>query len=112
MDVLTVLAEVGGLQRQLLGNSRELADHQGGITSILDRLEIRGLVKRMPSRNDRRIVQVRLSAQRTQRLRKLYPELARSNRALFERVLRPEPMRELAKSLDLPIRGLEAQSES
>jgi len=66
----------------------------------------------MPSRNDRRIVQVRLSAQRTQRLRKLYPELAPSNRALFERVLRPEPMRELAKSLDLPIRGLEAQSES
>jgi hypothetical protein len=52
-----------------------------------------------------------LSAKGIELVRKLYPELARSDQVLFERGLRPEQVREFAKSLDLLIRGLERQSE-
>jgi MarR family transcriptional regulator, 2-MHQ and catechol-resistance regulon repressor len=112
MDVLAVLAD--GVESSI--TCSEIAEKtlitKGGITGILDRLEARGLVKRMPSRDDRRSIQVRLSAKGTELLRKLYPELARSNRALFERALRPEQLREFAKSLDLLIHGLGRQNES
>ena len=54
---------------------------------------------------------MRLSAKGIELVRKLNPELARSNQALFERALRPEQLREFARSLDLLIRGLERQSE-
>jgi MarR family transcriptional regulator, 2-MHQ and catechol-resistance regulon repressor len=112
MDVLTVLADAVDSTVTCSEIAEKTLITKGGITGILDRLEARGLVKRMPSRDDRRRVQVRLSAKGIELLRKLYPELARSNRALFERALRPEQMREFAKALDLLIRGLEGQRES
>ena len=112
MDVLSVLADAGDSGV----TCSEIADRtlitKGGITGILDRLEARALIKRMPSRDDRRSVRVRLSAKGTEFLRKVYPALARSNRALFERELRAEQLKEFAKSLDLLIRGLERQTES
>jgi MarR family transcriptional regulator, 2-MHQ and catechol-resistance regulon repressor len=112
MDVLAVVADAvySGITCSEIAEKTLIT--KGGITGILDRLEARGLVKRMPSRDDRRSIQVRLSAKGSDLLRKLYPELARSNRALFERALRPEQLREFAKSLDLLIHGLERQSES
>jgi len=112
MDVLSVLADAvdSGLTCSEIAERTLIT--KGGITGILDRLEARALVKRMPSRDDRRSVRVRLSAKGIELLRKLYPALAQSNRALFERELRPEQLREFAKSLDLLIRGLERKSEA
>ena len=107
MDVLSVLADALDSSVTCSEIAERTLITKGGITGILDRLEARGLIKRIPSRDDRRSVRVRLSAKGAELLRKLYPALARSNRALFERELRPEQLREFAKSLDLLIRGLD-----
>jgi MarR family transcriptional regulator, 2-MHQ and catechol-resistance regulon repressor len=112
MDVLTVLADAADSSVTCSEIAEKTLITKGGITGILDRLEARRLVKRMPSRDDRRSFQVRLSTKGIELVRKLYPELARSNQALFERALRPEQVREFARSLDLLIRGLERQSEA
>jgi len=80
---------------------------KGGITGILDRLEARGLVKRIHSREDRRSVRVRLSAKGIELFRKLCPALARSNRAIFEKVFQPEQHQEFGKFLRMLISGLE-----
>jgi MarR family transcriptional regulator, 2-MHQ and catechol-resistance regulon repressor len=80
---------------------------KGGITGILDRLEARGLVKRIHSREDRRSVTVRLSAKGIELFRKLCPALGRSNRAIFEKIFGPEQHKEFGKFLHMLIRGLE-----
>jgi MarR family transcriptional regulator, 2-MHQ and catechol-resistance regulon repressor len=80
---------------------------KGGITGILDRLEARGLVKRINSRDDRRSVMVRLSAKGIELFRKLCPALARGNREIFEKVFEPAQHKEFGKLLHLLIEGLE-----
>jgi DNA-binding PadR family transcriptional regulator len=82
---------------------------KGGITGLLDRLEVRGLVRRLPSRADRRSVLVQLSAKGVELFRKLYPEVVRSNRSIFEKALRPEQMKQLTCLLTLLIRRLESE---
>ena len=107
IDVLRTLAadEGGGL------SCSEIADRtlitKGGITGILDRLEARGLIKRIQSRDDRRSVNVRLSAKGVELYRKFYPEFARSNRYLLERAFKPEQMKEFSKLLKILIHSLE-----
>ena len=107
IDVLNVLA---GAETESLSCS-EIAERtlitKGGITGILDRLEARGLVKRVPSRDDRRSVLVRLSAKGAELYRKFYPELVRSNRYLIERAFKPEQLKEFNKLLELLNRSLE-----
>ncbi len=80
---------------------------KGGITGILDRLEARGLVKRLHSREDRRSVTVRLSAKGIELFRKLCPALARANRAIFDRVFQPEQQKEFSNFLNMLISDLE-----
>jgi MarR family transcriptional regulator, 2-MHQ and catechol-resistance regulon repressor len=82
---------------------------KGGITGVLDRLEARGLVKRVPSRDDRRSVMVRLSAKGAELFSKFYPELARKDRDIFDKAFRPEQMKEFSKLLALLVRSLEAE---
>jgi MarR family transcriptional regulator, 2-MHQ and catechol-resistance regulon repressor len=107
IDVVRTLAtdQGGGL------SCSEIADRtlitKGGITGILDRLEARGLTKRIQSRDDRRSVNVRLSAKGVELYRKFYPELAHSNRYLFERAFKPEQMKEFSKLLEILIHSLE-----
>ena len=107
IDVLRTLA---GAERDGLSCS-EIADKtlitKGGITGILDRLEARGLIKRIPSRSDRRSVMVRLSAKGVELYRKLYPELARSSRYLLERAFNPAQMKEFSNLLQILNRSLE-----
>jgi hypothetical protein len=55
-----------------------------------------GLVKRMPSRDDRRCVLVRPSSKGVELFRKIYPEGARCNRSLFEKAFKPEQVKELS----------------
>lgn len=110
IDVLVTIAGVEGGEGL---SCSEIADRtlitKGGITGILDRLEARGLIKRIQSRDDRRSVNVRLSAKGAELFRKLYPELVRSNRYLLERAFKPEQMREFSRLLDQLIHSLEAR---
>jgi MarR family transcriptional regulator, 2-MHQ and catechol-resistance regulon repressor len=109
MDVIVVLARAEGASL----NCSEIAERtlitKGGITGLLDRLEARGLVKRMPSRDDRRSVLVRLSAKGFELYNRLYPESVRCNRFLFERAFKPQQLKELNGLLELLIRSLETQ---
>jgi MarR family transcriptional regulator, 2-MHQ and catechol-resistance regulon repressor len=111
MDVLSALARAEGASL----NCSEIAERtlitKGGITGLLDRLEARGLVKRIPSRDDRRSVLVRLSAKGIELFRKLYPESVRYHRSLFEEAFKPQQMKEFNKLLELLIRSLETQKE-
>jgi MarR family transcriptional regulator, 2-MHQ and catechol-resistance regulon repressor len=109
VDVLTVLANAGEANLTCSEIAEKTLITKGGITGILDRLEARGFIKRTPSRDDRRSVLVRLSAKGIEFFRKFYPELARNNRALFEKAFRPEQLKEFDKLLNLLVRSLEAE---
>jgi MarR family 2-MHQ and catechol resistance regulon transcriptional repressor len=109
VDVLSVLADAGEASLTCSEIAEKTLITKGGITGILDRLEARGFIKRMPSREDRRSVLVRLSAKGGEFFRKFYPELIRNNRALFEKAFRPDQLKELSKLLNLLIRSLEAE---
>ncbi len=109
LDVLSALARADDASL----NCSEIAERtlitKGGITSILDRLEARGLIKRIPSRDDRRSILVRLSPKGVAFFRKIYPEVARSNREMFEKAFGPAEMKEFGKLIALLVQSMEAQ---
>jgi MarR family 2-MHQ and catechol resistance regulon transcriptional repressor len=107
MDVLSALARTDGESISCSEIAERTLITKGGITGILDRLEARGLVKRFPSSDDRRSVLVRLSAKGIELFRKLYPELARSNRSILERAFKREQLKEFSQLLEVLIRSIE-----
>jgi MarR family 2-MHQ and catechol resistance regulon transcriptional repressor len=110
MDVLGALARAQGASLSCSEIAERTLITKGGITGLLDRLEARALVRRIPSRDDRRSVRVQLSAKGVELFRKLYPELVRGNRSLLEKAFRPDQMKEFSQLLALLIRNLETQS--
>jgi len=107
MDVLSTLARTDGESITCSEIAERTLITKGGITGILDRLEARGLVKRFPSSDDRRSVLVRLSSKGVELFRKLYPELARSNRSILERAFKPQQMKEFSRLLEVLIQSIE-----
>jgi DNA-binding MarR family transcriptional regulator len=95
-------------------NCSEIAEKtlitKGGITKVLDRLETRGLVKRVPSRDDRRSISIQLSAKGVEFWREFFPDVGRSAREVFEKAFRPEQMKQFSKLLALLLRSLQADS--
>lgn len=108
IDVLNTLASAEGATLNCSEIAEQTLITKGGITGILDRLEARGLVKRVPSRDDRRSVLVRLSAKGVDLFCKLYPELTRANRAFLEKAFTAEQMKLLSGLLQLLIHSLES----
>jgi DNA-binding MarR family transcriptional regulator len=108
MDVIGALAKAEEASLSCSEIAERTLITKGGITGIIDRLEARGLVKRMPSRDDRRCVLVRPSAKGVELFRKIHPEKGRCNRSLFEKAFKPEQVKELTSLLELLIRSLEA----
>jgi DNA-binding MarR family transcriptional regulator len=110
MDVLSALARTDGESISCSEIAERTLITKGGITGILDRLEARGLVKRFPSSDDRRSVLVRLSSKGVELFRKLYPELARSNRSILERAFKPQQMKEFNRLLEVLIHSIERRT--
>lgn len=108
VDVLMALGNAEDISLTCSEIAEKTLITKGGITGILDRLEARGLVKRIHSRDDRRSVTVRLSAKGVELFRKLCPALARANRAIFEKVFQPAQHAEFGKLLNLLIGELES----
>jgi MarR family transcriptional regulator, 2-MHQ and catechol-resistance regulon repressor len=108
VDVLMALGNTADASLTCSEIAEKTLMTKGGITGLLDRLEARGLVKRIHSREDRRSVRVRLSAKGIELFRKLCPALGRSNRAIFEKIFHPEQHKEFGKLLHMMIEGLES----
>lgn len=92
-DVLSAL----GRAREPSLNCSEIAEGtlitKGGITRVLDRLEARGLLKRVPSRDDRRSVSIQLSAKGLEFCRNFFPEVTYGARETLEEALGPKQVK-------------------
>lgn len=109
-DVLSTIARAPEGQLNCSEIAEKTVITKSGITKILDRLEARGLVKRVPSRDDRRSISIQLTAKGVEFWRRFYPEIARSAQEVFEKAFRPEQMKQFSKLLALLLRSLEAES--
>jgi len=108
---------LGALARSEAGlNCSEIAETtlitKGGITGILDRLEARGLVNRIPSRDDRRSIRALLTEKGVEFCRKLFLKLADDNEDIFAKTLNPEETQQLTKLLTLLVRSMEADKQA
>jgi MarR family transcriptional regulator, 2-MHQ and catechol-resistance regulon repressor len=109
VDVLAALA------RSEIGlNCSEIADAtlitKGGITGILDRLEARGLVQRIPSRDDRRSTRIQLTEKGVEFCRELFAKLFDNDEEIFGKALKPAQIKLLTKLLTSLVRSMEADS--
>jgi MarR family transcriptional regulator, 2-MHQ and catechol-resistance regulon repressor len=109
VDVLMALAGAPDATLSCSEITEKTLITKGGITGVLDKFEARGLVKRMPCREDRRSILVRLTPKGVEFFRKFYPQLVRGKRSVFEKAFRPEQMKEFSKLLDLLLRSLEQE---
>ncbi|HEV2170003.1 MAG TPA: MarR family transcriptional regulator [Candidatus Binatus sp.] len=104
---------LGALARSETGlNCSEIAEAtlitKGGITGILDRLEARGRVQRIPSRDDRRSVRAQLTDKGVEFCRELFMKCVDDVDELFAKALRPAQTKQLTQLLTLLVRSLEA----
>ena len=114
LSQVDVLAALGRSEAGL--NCSEIAEAtlitKGGITGVLDRLEARGFVQRIPSRDDRRSIRARLTEKGVEFCRELFLKLADDNEEIFAKALKPEQTRQLVKLLTLLVRSMEADSQA
>lgn len=74
--VLNVLQKMGSVPLKKIGD--ELLVTGANITCVVDNLEKQSLVKRVPSKTDRRVINAELTAKGKQKLTKIYPEHIKS----------------------------------
>jgi DNA-binding MarR family transcriptional regulator len=111
VDVLAALARSeAGL------NCSEIAETtlitKGGITGILDRLEARGFVQRLPSREDRRSIRIQLTEKGVEFCRELFAKLVNDDEEIFAKALNPAQIKQLSKLLTLVVRSIEHNGET
>ena len=82
-----------------------MIDRDPDVTRLVDRLERRGLVKRLRSSTDRRVVEVGITAQGLKLVRDLDPHARRMPKALLGH-LGPVRLRQLTKLLEAVISDL------
>jgi MarR family 2-MHQ and catechol resistance regulon transcriptional repressor len=99
-DVIATLGNTPGM------TCRELSEKtlvtKGTLTGVLDRLQARGLVRRSPSRTDRRSIHVQLTARGDELFRRVFPRAVATLRPYFERALdarQAETLRDLLARL-------------
>ena len=84
-DVLVTLGDTEGM------TCRELSEQtlvtKGTLTGVLDRLEKKGLIERVPSQEDRRSIFIRLTPKGDARFREVFPAHIRYMKPYFERAL-------------------------
>ena len=86
-DVIATLGDTEGM------TCRELSEKtlvtKGTLTGVLDRLETKGLVARVPSREDRRSIFIRLTPKGDALFQKVFPSHIHYMKPYFERALTP-----------------------
>ncbi|HLG21449.1 MAG TPA: MarR family transcriptional regulator [Candidatus Manganitrophaceae bacterium] len=96
-DVIATLGDTPGM------TCRELSEQtlvtKGTLTGVLDRLEAKGLTERVPGREDRRCVFIRLTAKGEETFKKVFPAHVYHIKPYFERALAPPQMKQLRNLL-------------
>ncbi len=107
LGVLEAILHKGRLTPRDLG--RKVLTSAGNMTDVLDKLECRGLLRRVPSCTDRRSVEVELTDAGRRQIAGLFPDHARD----IARAIGPLTSAELRTLGDLLRRvGLEAEDSS
>jgi DNA-binding MarR family transcriptional regulator len=104
-DVLAELTRAGKRGFTFLELSRLLLVTSGNLTGIVDRLEARGLVRRVPDQTDRRVVRVSLTSKGRAMSRRMLPRHAQ-DLAQALAFMPPAGLRRLRSLLDQIRHGL------
>ncbi len=84
-DVIATLGDTEGMTCKEL--SEKTLVTKGTLTGVLDRLEKKGLIERVPSREDRRCTLIRLTLKGDARFREVFPAHIEYMKPHFQRVL-------------------------
>ncbi len=96
-DVIVTLGDTDGMTCKEL--SEKTLVTKGTLTGVLDRLEAKGLIERVPSRKDRRCTFIRLTTKGGERFRKVFPAHIYFVKPYFERALTSGQMKDLRTML-------------
>ncbi len=96
-DVIATLGDTEGMTCKEL--SEKTLVTKGTLTGVLDRLEKKGLIERVPSREDRRSTIIRLTPKGDGRFRKVFPAHIKYMKPYFERALAAAEVTQLRKLL-------------
>ncbi|TAL12512.1 MAG: MarR family transcriptional regulator [Nitrospirae bacterium] len=84
-DVIVTLGDTGGMTCKEL--SEQTLVTKGTLTGVLDRLAKKGMIVRVPSREDRRCTFIRLTPKGDARFREVFPAHINYMKPHFERAL-------------------------
>ena len=96
-DVIATLGDTGGMTCKEL--SEQTLVTKGTLTGVLDRLEKKGLIARVPSREDRRAIFIRLTPKGEKRFHEVFPRHISFMKPYFERALTPAEVTQLRELL-------------
>jgi len=96
-DVIVTLGDTEGMTCKEL--SEKTLVTKGTLTGVLDRLEKKGLIARVPSREDRRSIFIRLTPKGEKRFHEVFPRHISFMKPYFERALTPVEVTQLRELL-------------
>src|SRR5438445_1197808 len=96
-DVIATLGDTPGMTCKEL--SEKTLVTKGTLTGVLDRLEKKGLIGRVPSRKDRRSTHIRLTPKGDVSFRKVFPAHINYMKPYFERALTASEIEKLRELL-------------
>jgi DNA-binding MarR family transcriptional regulator len=96
-DVIATLGDTKGMTCKQL--SEETLVTKGTLTGVLDRLESKGLIERVPSEKDRRVTMIRLTPKGEKKFQEVFPTHVYYIKPFFERALSPAEMKTLRELL-------------
>ncbi|TAK03057.1 MAG: MarR family transcriptional regulator [Candidatus Manganitrophaceae bacterium] len=96
-DVIATLGDTEGMTCKQL--SDETLVTKGTLTGVLDRLEAKGLVERVPSQADRRATIIRLTSKGEKKFQEVFPKHIYYMKPFFEQALTGAEMKTLRELL-------------
>jgi MarR family 2-MHQ and catechol resistance regulon transcriptional repressor len=111
-DVIVTLGDTEGMACKEL--SEKTLVTKGTLTGVLDRLSAKGLIERIPSKEDRRAIFIRLTPKGEAAYKKVFPDQIYYMKPYFERALSGAQMKalramllQLKESFEQPLTGEE-----
>lgn len=106
-DVIVTLGDTNGMTCKEL--SEKTLVTKGTLTGVMDRLEAKDLIERIPSRKDRRSTIIRLTEKGDKQFRKVFPDQIYYLKPYFEQALTSTQMKDLRSMLIKLKKGFEQQ---